>query len=130
MPRSEPPPLVRRRRKETTPERLRRLESRHRYEERPFDPAAPREHYAKAHHFAVNPAGGSYEDWLREADQIVRERIDVGILELPPLGSYEAFMLGFDPGEFVGQAVYELLRAEHGEALAEEAFGDLREACG
>jgi hypothetical protein len=41
-----------------SPEAVRRLvhteEARHRAEERPFDPEAPREHYARAHHFAVN----------------------------------------------------------------------------
>lgn len=52
------PPPPRRARAETS-EQLRRLveseEARSRAEERPFDPEAPREHYAGAHHFAVNP---------------------------------------------------------------------------
>ena len=52
-----PPSPARRRRPETS-EQLRRLveteESRHRAEERPFDPEAPRQSYAQSHHFAVN----------------------------------------------------------------------------
>jgi len=52
----KPPPL--RRHPETTPMRLRRMvaveEARSRREEMPFDPEAPREHYAQPHHFAVN----------------------------------------------------------------------------
>jgi len=52
-----PPPPPRRARAETS-EQLRRLveteEARHRAEDRPFDPEAPREHYAGAHHFSVN----------------------------------------------------------------------------
>jgi hypothetical protein len=55
-----PPPPPRRRRRETS-EQLGRLieteEARHRAEERPFDPEAPREQYASSHHFAVNARG-------------------------------------------------------------------------
>ena len=43
---------------EDAPSKIRRLvvreEGRRRYEERPFDPEAPRERYAQPHHFAVN----------------------------------------------------------------------------
>jgi len=43
---------------EDAPSKIRRLvvreEGRRRYEERPFDPEAPRESYARSHHFAVN----------------------------------------------------------------------------
>lgn len=50
-----PPP---RRARAETSDQLRHLieteEARHRAEERPFDPEAPREHYSGAHHFAVN----------------------------------------------------------------------------
>lgn len=52
------PPAPRRRGSAETSEQLRRLidteEAQHRAEERPFDPEAPREHYASGHHFAVN----------------------------------------------------------------------------
>lgn len=52
-----PPP--RRRGPSTTTDQIRRLvhteEAQRRARERPFDPEAPREHYASAHHFAVNP---------------------------------------------------------------------------
>ena len=37
----------------------RRIERMIREEEKPFDPAAPREHYASPHHFAVNPLPGT-----------------------------------------------------------------------
>jgi hypothetical protein len=64
-----PPPPPRRHRPETTTGQLRRLvhteESRHRAEERPFEPEAPREHYARPHHFAVNSNPlAAYEDHL------------------------------------------------------------------
>lgn len=53
-----PPPPPRRRPAPDAPEPIRRLihssEARHAAEERPFDPGAPREHYARPHHFAVN----------------------------------------------------------------------------
>jgi len=52
------PPAQRPGRPQGTPERLRRMvhmeEARHREEDRPFDPGAQRESYAKPHHFAVN----------------------------------------------------------------------------
>jgi len=53
-----PPGRQRAGRAETTLDALRRMtlteEARHRQQERPFDPARPRTHYAGAHHFAVN----------------------------------------------------------------------------
>lgn len=49
-------------RPETSPDKIRRLvhteEARRRQADRPFDPAAPRESYARAHHFAVNSDSG------------------------------------------------------------------------
>lgn len=53
--RPPPPP---RRDKIDTQRRLARTVSDHERRERPFDPAAPRERYAKPHHFAVNVRGG------------------------------------------------------------------------
>ncbi len=52
-------------------ELIRREEARTRREERPFEPEAEREHYAKPHHFAVNERAGpgarhDGEDILRE----------------------------------------------------------------
>lgn len=68
-----PPPPPRRRRPETSAE-LRRLieteEARHRAEERPFDPEAPREHYAGSHHFAVNARAQAAAD-LHAATELV-----------------------------------------------------------
>ncbi len=62
-----PPP--RRRGPSTTTDQIRRLvhteEAQRRAQERPFDPEAPREHYASAHHFAVNANPlAAYEDHL------------------------------------------------------------------
>jgi hypothetical protein len=60
---SDPPP--RRRKHEPTVRRMIEVEeARHRREERPFDPEARREHYAKPHHFAVNH-GHEDKDVLR-----------------------------------------------------------------
>lgn len=52
------PPPPPRRDKIDTQRRLARTVSDHERRERPFDPAAPRERYAKPHHFAVNVRGG------------------------------------------------------------------------
>jgi hypothetical protein len=56
------PPLPPRRGKLDTQRRLARTVSEHERRERPFDPAAPRESYAKPHHFAVNVRGGGRKD--------------------------------------------------------------------
>jgi hypothetical protein len=60
------PPIPPRRGRAETSGQLRRLveteEARHRAEERPFDPEAPREHYAGSHHFAVNARAAAQAD--------------------------------------------------------------------
>lgn len=68
-PNAAPPPPPRRGKLDTQ-RRLARVTSEHTRREKPFDPAAPREHYAKPHHFAVNVRGGGRKDpsWSPEEE--------------------------------------------------------------
>lgn len=60
-PNAAPPPPPRRGRLDAS-RRLARVTSEHVRREKPFDPEAPRERYAKPHHFAVNVRGGGRKD--------------------------------------------------------------------
>lgn len=62
-PNAAPPPPPRRGKLDPT-RRLARVTAEHARREKPFDPEAPRERYAKPHHFAVNVRGGGVSNPL------------------------------------------------------------------
>lgn len=108
-----PPPPPPPRRRDGPSERLRRIEARHREEERAFEPerAYPRE--TRPHHFAVN----AYEEnprlvdqlalffrWLAEVNDLMRYRSGESVLDYPEFVPEEAFLLGISPELFVAEA--------------------------